>query len=178
MRAGIALAIAGLGVCGSAQAQQATPPWGTNAETFEVGAGVLGFVGRGGDVHLPDSVAWSMRYAWTQAPGIAWEWTYVGATTTARSRKPPTLITLAEADLKLEMVPSAAVHPFVGAGLGFGGFSGAPYRATMTVPAFAGIELDFRDVLLGSRITGRPTFFDGGLPLDTWTWTVDLASKF
>jgi len=178
MRAGIALAIAGLAVCGSARAGEPPAQWGVNTETFEIGAGALGSIGRGGDVHLPDSVAWSMRYAWTEAPGVVCEWAYVGATTTIRTRRPPTLTTLAEVDLKLGMVPTAAVHPFVGAGLGFGGFSGASYRAALTVPAFAGLELDLGEVLLSSRITGRPTFFDGGLPLDTWSWTLDLASRF
>src|SRR5262249_21426501 len=156
--AGIAVAIAGLWVCAPAEAQDAALQGGS--ETFEIGGGALGSVGRAGDVHTPDSIAWSLRYAWTEAPGVVWEWSYVGAMSTARTRQPPPLIPFAEADLKLDLVPTAAVHPFLGAGFGFGGFGGAPYRATLTVPALAGIELDFGDVLIGSRITGRPTFFD------------------
>lgn len=181
MRVGfaIAVAIAAWVAPDPAGAAEPIPPGST--ETFEVGLGVLGFVGHSTDVQAPSALAWLMRYGWTPQPGVNWEWTYTGATTTVLTDPTgrPTVMTLAEADLKLDLVQQANAHPFVGAGVGFGGFSGRHYQATLTTPLLAGIQADLGDVLLSTRVTGRPAFFDPVTqPLDTWSWTLDIASRF
>jgi hypothetical protein len=90
-----------------------------------------------------------------------------------------TVVSIGEADLKIDVVRQATVHPFLGAGLGIGGFSGSKYQVALTTPVLGGLELDLDDLLVRTRVTGRPVFFDRpGAEGDDWTWTLDLASRF
>jgi opacity protein-like surface antigen len=162
----------------------ASEPVSGESETFALGAGALGYVGQGANVERPSAVAWSFRYGWTPDPGVTWEMVYVGATDAVEDGvATATLATLVETNLKLDLVPQATVHPFVGGGVGYGAFTGwANDVWTLTTPVLAGVELDMGNLVIGTRLTARPTFFDRApltdLGADSWSLTADLGSRF
>jgi hypothetical protein len=154
--------------------------------TFTIGAGALGAVDQGFDPRSPTGISWNLRYGWNPVNRVAWELGYTGATNemTAQDTAANTVATILETDLKLDLLPRSPFTPILAAGVGYAAFTAGERQdlATMTVPLAGGLELRADNLLLGSRITYRPTFFDdlalsdqGG---DSWMWTADIGTRF
>lgn len=153
--------------------------------TFTIGAGALGAVDRGLDPAGPTAITWNLRYGWHPVNLVTWELGYTGATNemSAEDTTSATVATIVETGLKLDVIPAWPLTPIVGAGVGYAAFTaGQEDLATLTVPVVAGLEAKADNLLLGTRITYRPTFFDdlalSDLGADSWTWTADIGTRF
>ena len=67
--------------------------------------------------------------------------------------------------------------------MGYAAFTaGQQDLATLTVPLAAGLEGKADNLLLATRITYRPTFFDdlalSNIGGDSWMWTADIGTRF
>jgi hypothetical protein len=152
---------------------------------FTIGAGALGAMADDFDPQGASSESWNLRYGWHPINLLTWELAYTGATDemTVEERGDATVATLIETGAKMDLIPMSPLTPILAAGVGYGAFTAAQQDlSTLTVPLAGGLELKADNLLLGTRFTWRPTFFDqvalsdiGG---DSWTWTADIGTRF
>lgn len=152
---------------------------------FTIGAGALGVVSDGLDPGTPSSIGWNLRYGWHPINLLTWELAYTGATDemTVEDEADGTVATFLETTGKMDLIPMSPVSPFIAAGVGYGAFTAAQQDlGTLTVPVAAGLEGRADNLMLATRLTWRPTFFDavglsdiGG---DSWMWTADIGTRF
>jgi hypothetical protein len=153
---------------------------------FSIGAGALGPMSGGFNPRDPNAVSWNLRYGWHPVNLLTWELAYTGATDemTVDDSEDATVATLLETGLKADLFGRRApISPIVAAGVGYGAFTaGQQDLATLTVPLAAGLEGRAKNLLLATRVTWRPTFFDdlafSELGADSWMWTADIGTRF
>ena len=182
----------------------ATPAWAVSpsmtrdrsvpeyANTFWLGGGTLGFVGRERPTDA-QATTWTARYGWSPSTAVTWEIAYQGATNVApRDVNDPSgvLATFVDLDLRTNVIPMTWVYPFFAGGIGYGavqqydrGVAVGADLATVTVPLAAGVEMLFDELSLESRLQYRPTWFDQDVRLtgagaDSWAWMVSAGRRF